>query len=131
MYNFIVCSVFKNEGHILNEWIKHYLFHGVEHIYLVNDFSTDNYIEIIDKYKEHITLFNNDIINKEVGRQIQIYNKYFEPILNKSKWISILDMDEFLYNPNDINIQNTLIKYDSYSQIIIDWLFFGSNEHII
>jgi hypothetical protein len=131
MYNFIVCSVFKNEGHILDEWIKHYLFHGAEHIYLVNDYSTDNYIEIIDNYKEHVSLFNNDIITKEVGRQIQIYNKYFKPILNKAKWMSILDMDEFLYNPYDISIQNSIDKYDSYSQIIIDWLHFGSNDHII
>jgi hypothetical protein len=131
MYNFIICSVFKNEAHILDEWIKHYLLHGVEHIYLVNDFSTDNYIEIIDKYKENVTIINNDIITKEVGRQIQIYNKYFKPILNKTKWMAILDLDEFLYSPYDINIQNYINKYDSYSQIIIDWLHFGSNEHIL
>ena len=131
MYNFVLCSVFKNEAHILDEWIKHYLFHGVEHIFLVNDFSNDNYLEIIDKYKEQVSLFHNDIITKDVGRQTQIYNKYFKPILNESKWMAILDMDEFLYSPNNINIQNSIEKYDSFSQILIDWLHFGSNEHIL
>jgi len=55
IYNFVVCSVFKNESHILEEWINHYLFHGVDHIYLVNDFSTDNYLDIINKYSSKVT----------------------------------------------------------------------------
>lgn len=131
MFNFVICSVFKNEAHILDEWISHYLFHGVEHIFLVNDFSTDNYLEIIEKYKNKITLFNNDIITKEVGRQLQIYNKYFKPILTQSKWMSVIDMDEFLYSPRETNIQNIIKNYESYSQLIVDWLHFGSNEHIL
>jgi len=131
MFNFVVCSVFKNEAHILDEWIQHYLFHGVDHIFLVNDFSTDNYMKIIDRYSETITLFHNDIITKEVGRQTQIYDKYFTSVLSSSKWISILDMDEFLYSPYEINLQTILKQFDAYSQIIVDWVHFGSNDHIL
>lgn len=69
MYNFCVCSVFKNEAHILEEWLLHYIYHGIEHFYLVNDNSLDQYKDIIDKYSNHITLFNNDIETKIVGRQ--------------------------------------------------------------
>lgn len=131
MFHFIICSVFKNESHILDEWIQHYLFHGVDHIYLVNDFSTDNYMEIIAKYPEKITLFHNDIITKDVGRQTQIYDKYFKNLLSSSKWMSILDMDEFLYSPYEINLQNILKEYNGYSQIMVDWVHFGSNDHIL
>jgi hypothetical protein len=131
MFNFIVCAVFKNESHILDEWIQHYLFHGVDHIYLVNDFSTDNYMEIIEKYSESVTLFHNDIVTKEVGRQIYIYNKYFTQLLSCSKWMSILDLDEFLYSYYEINIQTILKEYDTYSQILVDWVHFGSNDHIL
>jgi len=35
-------AVFKNESHIMIEWIEHYLSHGVDTIYLINDESTDN-----------------------------------------------------------------------------------------
>ena len=69
MYNFVVCSVFKNESHILNEWISHYLYHGADHIFLVNDNSTDNYQKIIEKYNSKVTLFNNEIQITNVGRQ--------------------------------------------------------------
>ena len=130
MYDFIVCSVFKNESHILDEWISHYLLHGVDHIYLVNDFSTDSYHEIIEKYADRVTLFHNDIVTKEVGRQPQIYEKYFTPLLSTAKWMSILDLDEFLYSPETINIKQVLSEYSEYSQILVDWVHFGSNGHV-
>jgi len=125
----IICAVFKNEAHILSEWIQHYLNRGVKHIYLVNDNSTDNFQEIISQYSSNVTLFNNDINTKSVGKQIDIYNKYFKPILKTSKWVAILDLDEFLYSPENVQFDQILEKYDKYSQICVDWLHFGSNDH--
>lgn len=130
MYNFCVCSIFKNEGHILEEWLLHYIYHGVEHFYLVNDNSNDDFKNIINKYANYVTLFHNDIQTKNVGRQILIYNKYFRPILNESKWFAILDLDEFLYSPNDIHLPNIIEKYNNYAQLRVNWLHFGSSEHV-
>jgi hypothetical protein len=129
-YNFCVCAVFKNESHILEEWILHYLFHGVEHFYLINDNSNDDYKSIICKYSNYITLYDNDINTKAVGRQSVIYEKYFRPILNHSKWFAILDLDEFLYSPNEINLLSIIEKYNEFTQIRINWLHFGSNDHL-
>ena len=39
-----VASVFKNESWNLKEWVLHYKHHGFDHIYLVNDFSDDDYL---------------------------------------------------------------------------------------
>jgi hypothetical protein len=129
MYNFCICAVFKNEGHILEEWLLHYIYHGVQHFYLVNDNSNDDYMNIINKYSEYVTLFHNDIQTKDIGRQVLIYEKYFRPILIHSTWFAILDLDEFLYSPNEINLQTTVEKYNTFSQIIVNWLHFGSNGH--
>ena len=129
MYNFCVCAVFKNESHILEEWLLHYIYHGTEHFYLVNDNSSDNFIDIINKYSKYITLFNNDIQTTNVGRQILIYNKYFKNILNESKWFAIMDLDEFLYSPDNVHLPNIFNKYDNFAQIRVNWLHFGSNEH--
>lgn len=130
MYTFVVCGVFKNEGHILHEWIRHYLYHGVDHIFLVNDNSTDNYLKIIEEYSDRVTLFNNDIETHSVDRQSLINEKYFTPLFPLSKWMAILDLDEFLYSPKDINLCNILNKYESYSQILVEWLMFGSNDNV-
>ena len=34
MYDFVIGAFFKNESHIIKEWIEHYFHHGVDHIYL-------------------------------------------------------------------------------------------------
>ena len=131
MHQLILCAVFKNESHILSEWIQHYLQRGIDHIYLINDNSTDNYLHILEPYQDKITLYHNDIITKEVGRQIQIYDKYIRPILSTSKWAMILDLDEFMYSPTHQTIKEIIESHSSYSQIKIDWLHFGSNGHEI
>lgn len=130
MYTLSAGAVFKNESHILDEWIQHYLFHGFEHLYLINDNSTDNFLPIIDKYKEHVTLFNSDVVCNTVGRQDIIYNTYLKPILHETKWIAIVDLDEFMYSPYYIDVKHVIKKYEKYSQIKVEWNHFGSNGYI-
>jgi hypothetical protein len=129
MYALSVGAVFKNESHILDEWIQHYLIHGVEHFYLINDNSTDDFLPIIEKYKDKITLFNNSVIYCH-GRQTIAYNTYIKPLLHETKWIAIVDLDEFMYSPYYIDIKHVIKKYEDYSQIIVYWNHFGSNGHI-
>ena len=61
MHTLVLCGVFKNESHILEEWITHYLSRGLDHIYLINDNSSDNYKNIIEKFKDKVTLYDNNI----------------------------------------------------------------------
>lgn len=132
MHYLSVAAVFKNESHILYEWIEHYLHHGVEHIYLINDFSTDKYKEILDPYIEKgvLTLYENDIVTKEVGRQTLIYEKYLRPILKDTCWLVMVDLDEFLYSPMSIDLKPLLKQLEGYSQLLVDWVHFGSNGYI-
>jgi hypothetical protein len=32
-YKFSVGAIFKNEEHILKEWIEHYIHHGADHFF--------------------------------------------------------------------------------------------------
>ncbi len=132
MYYFSIAACFKNEHHCIEEWIEHYKFHGVDHLYLINDFSTPEYLPIIQKYIDdgYVTLFHNDIVTKQVGRQNMIYDKYLTNILHETTWLGIIDLDEFLYSPSEINLKNILKKYEEYSAIEVQWIFFGSNGHI-
>ena len=130
MHNLVVCGVFKNEAHILSEWIQHYLRRGVDHIYLVNDHSTDDFQSAIRPFSPNVTVYNSDIVTKDLGRQIRIYEKYFRPLLSTAKWMAILDLDEFLYSPSGNTFAEILSNYDGVSQIKVDWLHFGSSGHI-
>ena len=85
-YNLVAAAVFKNESHILKEWIDHYIYHGFDHIYLINDESTDNYKEIINPYIESgkVTLFENKLKINTYPKTKFVYNKYILPILSNS-----------------------------------------------
>jgi hypothetical protein len=132
MHYLSIGCVFKNEGHALHEFIEHHLFHGVDHIFMINDFSTDNYLDIITPYIDNgtVTLFNNDIITKDTNRQEKIYTKYFMPLITITEWLALIDLDEFLYSPLDINCKNIVRKYENEcEQITVEWKTFGSNQH--
>lgn len=124
-----VACVFKNESHILKEFIDHNLFHGVDHLYMINDMSSDNYSSILAEYGDRITLYHNDIVTNDVNRQSMIYNKYLKPILGETQWLAVIDLDEFMYSPSEINLQTILKRYeDSYDSLRVDWRVFGSNQ---
>lgn len=129
----ILGAIFKNEAHILSEWIQHYLQRGVDHIYLINDHSTDAYEPIIQHFKDttgRITLLDNDIETREAGRQILIYERFLRPFLPTADWIMVLDLDEFLYSPQGCQIKDVLAEMPpSIGQVKVDWLHFGSNGH--
>lgn len=131
-YYFSVISMFRNECWNMKEWIEHYKFHGADHIYLIDDFSNDNYLEILQPYIDsgYVTLFVNDNANRYTGRQIDITNKYGLPIVNESKWIANVDLDEYLYSPDYVNLKDLLKQYEDYGSILTNWVWFNSNDFI-
>jgi len=131
MYYFTIGAVFKNESHILKEWIEHYLYHGIEHIYMINDNSTDEFLDILQPYLQNntVTLYNAGIYDYKGGSwpQAEYYNKYFLKHLNETKWFGIFDLDEFLYSPKHLDLKIPLKDFEDKHQLQINWVHFGSN----
>lgn len=130
-YYFSVAAIFKNESHSIKEWIMHYLHHGADHFYLINDNSSDNFMEIIQEYidKNLITLFNVDE-PYYLGRQRNLYNKCILPVIKETKWLLIVDLDEYVWSKHDVDLKNMLKNKENLSQIHIRETIFGSNGHI-
>jgi hypothetical protein len=130
-YYFSVGAMFKNESHSIKEWIMHYLHHGVEHFYLINDNSTDNFMEIIQEYIDNdiVTLYN---VNEPyyLGRQRTLYNKCILPDIKETKWLLMVDLDEYVWSKLDVNLSNILKNCEKLGQIQIKQTIFGSNGHI-
>lgn len=131
-YYLSIASIFKNETWGMKEWLDHYFFHGIDHIYLVNDFSEDDYLNILQPYINDgvVTLFQNDISKMYVGRQVDINNKFFKPILKESQWVANVDLDEYLYSPKEIDLKNIFSKYENYACVVANWVWFNSNGHL-
>ena len=131
-YKLSVGALFKNEAHSIKEWIEHYIHHGVSHFYLINDSSTDNSVDILVPYiqKGLVTLFDSNNWSYYVGRQRDMYNKFIFPLICKTEWLLICDLDEYMWSQESLNLTNILDKCNHLGQIQVEQTLFGSNGHI-
>lgn len=131
MYFLSLYAIFKNESHIIKEWIMHYLEEGVEHFYLIDNGSTDDYISQIEPFKDKITIFVDDTKNA----QLDLYKKYILPEIHNSVWMIGCDLDEFIWAV-DNTIYNLLKEIDDNDHdkkiglIQIPWEMYGSSGNI-
>ena len=124
--NTSLCLVasFKNESHILNEWIQHYINQGVDHFFLIDNGSDDNYSNTLENYN-NITLK----IDPRRYAQVQNNNKHFLDACKKYEWVIVCDLDEFIYARIKFK---TIKEYlnsldDKISQVFVPWKVFGSS----
>lgn len=118
-------SIFKNEGHIIQEWINHYINQGIDKIFLVDNGSTDDY-QITD-HLDKIELIKDD---KKFAQQ-EFYNRYVYKYKDYT-WAIFCDLDEFIYARRGFKtIKEYLnrLRHDI-SLIYIPWKIFGSNGHV-
>src|SRR5437870_13519905 len=107
MFYLSVGCMFKNESHLLREWLAHYVHHGVDHFYLINDGSTDDYQSVLNDYQDKVTLFEATW-DYYLGRQRDMYNYYILPKLKSTQWLLMIDMDEFVWSPQGIDLKTIL-----------------------
>jgi hypothetical protein len=132
MYDLSILAMFKNESMIIKDWIEHYLNEGVNHFYLIDNGSNDDYWNKIEKYKNNITLIK-DPTRLEKNTQTFLYNKLFlETVKKETNWLIICDVDEYIYARNGhIKIMDVLNKLPkNVEKIWLPWKIFGSNNNI-
>jgi len=132
-YYLSIGAIFKNEANSIEEWLNHYIKRGVQHFYLINDNSTDNFLQVIEPYLDFITLFDFDKttdIYIPGGRQSAAYHKCFSPIMKESEWFLICDIDEYVWCPNGFCLKKELESLnDVYDCVNLVGPHFGSNNH--
>jgi len=120
-------AIFKNESHILEEYVNHYLKQGVDKLFLINNGSDDdyliklqpfinnNYVEIVTDNRRHI--------------QTECYNKYYLQKCKNYDWVIVADLDEFIYARRGFKtIKQYLNLLDHrVSSVFIPWKLFSSN----
>ena len=126
-------AMFKDEASCIEEWLQHYIKRGVDHFYLINDNSTDNFLEVLSPYSKLITLFNfqkTDHIYSPGGRQAIAYNRYFKPFLNQNEWFLICDIDEYVWSPKNFCLKKEVEIIENKCDLIcLHGQNFGSNNH--
>jgi len=125
-YNVSICGIFKNEGPYLKEWIEFHKIVGIEHFYLYNNNSEDNFREILLPYIEKgtVTLVEwpkNHAQNESYYDCIEKYSK-------ETKWLGFIDLDEFVVPKSTDDIYSFLKPFEkNRPAVLMYWKIFGSS----
>lgn len=127
-----VCAIFQNDERFLKEWIDFNLVQGVDHFYLFNNLSEDDYQKVLKPYIEKgiVDLYEwpyqangwmnwNDI-------QCAAYREGLKKAEGKTKWLMIIDTDEFMFCLDKRSLKNYLKSCENYSGIHVFWQCFGT-----
>jgi Glycosyltransferase family 92 len=140
-YNLSVCAIIKNEGKYLNEWIEFHRLIGVEHFYL---YSNDNFDLLQTSLKPYIkkgvvTLipwvdFFDQMQEQSsehwaLATQIPAYENAIKfRAIGTTKWLALLNTDEYLLPVHSYMILDLLEKYDSYPAITLETDVFDGSK---
>lgn len=132
-YELSMCCIFQNEDRFLKEWIDYHRLIGVEHFYMYNNQSADNFAEILKPYVEEgiveCILWDKGYGTPEDWWRVQ-RNAYIDAIkrsIGVSKWLCIIDTDEFIVPIQDNNLKGFLHDFEAYGGVYINWVFYGAS----
>lgn len=133
-YELSICTIFQNEAKYLPEWIEFHEKNGVEHFYLYNNNSDDNFLERLTPYIDQrlITLvdwpYTYDTLPQWNKMQCSAYMHAVNSYGNLSTWMAFIDTDEFLFCPDGSKITHFLHDYVGCGAVSIPWVMYGTSN---
>jgi len=125
-YFLSLCAIIKDENNLIEFILYHWLI-GVEHFYIYDNDSNPSIKNILDNYifKKICTII--EFPGK--AQQINAYNHCIKNFGDKTKWLCIIDGDEYILPKKHMSLKEFLLEYDNYHAIGINWVFFGTSFH--
>ena len=123
-YCLAVCAIAKNEGPYFEEWIEWHRKQGVEKFYIYDNESTDGTREILAPYVKAGVVEYCYWPGKK--QQLAAYDDCFERHRLETRWLAVIDLDEFIVPVQDRTIPDFLHRMERFSVVEINWLVYGS-----
>lgn len=133
-YDLAICTIFQNEAPWLKEWIEFHKIQGVQHFYLYNNVSEDDFYAVLDPYidKNEVTLVQWPHIYEEgdhaewIRIQAGAYMDCINHFGSEMTWLACIDSDEFLFSPTGTSLSKFLKDYEEFGGLCVNWLSFGT-----
>lgn len=132
-YEVAVAAIFQNEAPYLKEWVEFHKLVGVQHFYLFNHLSSDDYLSMLAPYilKGEVELIQWPYKQTSFEHWNQIQTRAYEHAVKlaegKVKWLAIIDSDEFLFPSNESGLGEFLKDYEAYGGLGVNWQLFGTS----
>jgi Glycosyltransferase family 92 len=138
-YYLSAVAIFRDEADYLKEWIEYHKLLGIEHFYLYNNLSEDHYQTVLQPYIDNGDVdliewpYENGPGNPWSKIQKKSYHDAVEKCIDDTKWLAILDTDEF-FVPNQHDTIASLIASEEVKKknkrvagYEISWILFGTS----
>ncbi|MBE8951785.1 MAG: glycosyltransferase family 92 protein [Quinella sp. 1Q7] len=131
-HDLAIAAILKNEGHYIKEWLDYHLLAGVDHFYLYDNDSTDNYAEIIAPYVDA-----GLVTSKHIGGKSAQFAAYDDAVLNHRfdcRYMAFVDLDEFILprtttDTISATLDDVLKNFPDASGLAVNWQLYGSSGH--
>lgn len=122
-----LCLRFRDEARFLGEWLEYYRAAGVDHFFLYNNFSEDEYEASLRQYVAAgwVTLINWPMNPASPAAE----NDCVARTRGKFAWVGFLDADEFVVVKDGRSIREFLDSFGDVPAVALHWYYYGSNGH--
>jgi hypothetical protein len=133
VYEVAIGAIFQNEAPYLKEWIEFHKLVGVQHFYLFNNLSSDDFATVLAPY---VATGEVDLVewpykktSSEHWYEIQCaaYDRAVEMACGNAKWLAIIDSDEFLFPTESDDLRVFLKEYEAFGGVGVNWQMFGTS----
>ena len=127
-----VAAVFQNEARFLREWIEFHRLVGVQKFLLFNNLSSDDFLPVL---KDCIACGLVDLFEWPfAGHNVRDYNQIqcnalsraISDCKGRSRWLALIDTDEFLYPLQADSLPELLEEYEHYGGLGAIYRVFGT-----
>ena len=130
LYDLAIVAIMKNEGHYVKEWIDYHLLAGVNHFYIYDNESTDNFKEVLQPYIDAGVV--TYIFWPGKAMQQPAYNDAVQKYRFFCRYMAFVDGDEFIApqktEKSIVEVVDEILEGKSTAGgLVLNWLTFGSN----
>jgi hypothetical protein len=129
------CTIYRDAGSYLAEWIEFHLLAGVERFFLYDNGSSDHHREVLAPYLEEGIAVLHDWPLPFIGARgrggaiVRSLDHCLRTHGHESRWIAFLDIDEFLFSPTGAPVSQLLPEYEEYPGLCVSRAEFGTSGH--
>lgn len=121
-----LCLRFRNEARYLAEWLRYHRAAGVKHFFLYNNYSDDNYAEVLRPFIEQnlVTLIEWTRIPASPAAEEDCIRR----ARGSFEWVGFIDADEFIVIRDGRSIGEFLAEFQEPGVVLHGWDY-GSSRH--
>lgn len=121
-----IAVIAKDEGKYIREFIEFHLLAGVDRIYFFDNESADDTRKKLEPYISTGKVIYIFFPGKNM--QFPAYRFAIRYCKSYTKWLALIDADEFLYSP-DGELKDNLKEFEGEAGVGVNWVCFGPSGH--